>query len=79
MAAKKHVDLSEVVEPIVADTKLKLLGLPSNPLFPHKYQPTRPSRFKKIPNTKPARGLEKFDPFYSMHHERPQFKGTVPF
>ena len=37
MAAKKHVYLSEEVEPIAADTKLKLLGLPSNPLFPHKY------------------------------------------
>lgn len=54
MAAKKHVYLSEEVEPIAADTKLKLLGLPSNPLFPHKYQPTRPSRFLKIPNTNQA-------------------------
>jgi len=79
MAAKKHVDLSEQVEPIAADTKLKLLGLPSNLLFPHKYQPTRPSRFMKTPNTKPARGLEKFDPFHSMHLQRPQFNGTVPF
>ena len=79
MAAKKHADLSEEVEPIAAHTKLKLLGLPSNPLFPHKYRPTHPPRFTKIPNTKPARGLEKFGPFHSMHHERPQFKGTVPF
>lgn len=79
MAAKKHVDLSEEVEAIAADRKLKLLGLPSNPLLPHKYQPMRLSRFMKIPNTKPARGLEKFDPFHSVHHEHPQFKGTVPF
>ena len=69
MAAEKHVDLSGEVEPVAADTKRRLSRLPLNPPFPSEYRPTRPQRCIKILNTKPARGLERFDPFHSMHYQ----------
>ena len=49
------------------------LSLPSNPCFPSENRPTRPPRSIKFPKTKPARGLEKFDPFHLRHCETPTF------
>ena len=45
-----------------AETKFRLLS----PL-PQEYWPARPMRTRKIQNTKPRRGLERFD-LYSMHY-----------
>ena len=64
--AGKLADLNGEVEPIAADTKRSLLSLSSKQPFPKEYRPPRPPRSVKIPKTKPARGLEKFDPFHSM-------------
>ena len=60
----EFADLSGEVEPLDADTKWKLLSLPSNLLFPGKYQSMWPLRSIEIPNTKPTRGLERLDPFH---------------
>ena len=77
--AGKVADLSGKVEPIAAATKQKLLSLLSNLPFPSEYRPTRPPISMKIPNTKLARGLEKLDPFHSMHYEHPRFTAQHVF
>lgn len=72
--AGKLADMNGEVEPIAADTKRSLLSLSSNQPFPTHYRPPRPPRSIKIPKTKPARGLEEFDPFNSMHYDEcPRF------
>ena len=43
------------------------------PPFPSEYQPTPPPRSIRIPNTNSKRGLERLDPFHSMHYEFPSF------
>ena len=50
-----------------------------NPPFPREYWPRQLLRAIKIPNTKPARGLERFDSFHSMHYENPGFTAQDVF
>ena len=52
-------------EPIEENTKRRLLA----PLLPRDFVPPPPPK-KEIKNTKVPRGMEKFDPFHSMHFER---------
>ena len=53
-------------EPVAENTKRRLLA----PLLPRAYVPRPPPRRPRIRNTKTPRGMERFDPFYSMHFER---------
>ena len=79
MSAQEHVDLRGEGEPIAANTKQRFLGLQKKPPFPREYRPRRPLRAIKIPNTKPARRLERFDSFHSMHYENPGFTAQDVF
>ena len=62
-------------EPIEEDTKRRLLA----PLLPRDYVPRPPPRKPKIKNTKAPRGMEKFDPFHSMHLKRKGFTAADVF
>lgn len=62
----------QTVEPIAAEIKRRLLS----PLFLREYQQNRPMTTKKIRNTKPARGLERFYPFHSMHYQKSESAPT---
>ena len=62
-------------EPIAEDTKRRLLA----PLLPRDYVPRPPPRKPKIKNTKASTGMEKFDPFHSMHFERKGFTAANVF
>ena len=62
--ADRDAKPSQTVEPIAAETKRRLLS----PLFLREFLQNRPMTTKKIRNIKPARELERFYPFHSMHY-----------
>ena len=61
-------------EPVAEETKRRLLSA----LLLKVYQPISVSahEIQKKANTKPAMGLERFDPFHSMHYEQSQSAQT---
>ena len=79
MAAKKHADLSEEVEPIAAHTKLKLLGLPSNPLSPISIDQRIPQDLRKFQTPSLQEGWKSLVPFSQCIMNAPSLRAQYLF